>query len=221
MQIAIDGPASAGKSTIAKIVANKLNYVYIDTGAMYRAATLVALQHNVSLVDESGIVALIKQFPVTFKIEDQKQLVLVNDQDVSDQIRLPEITNNVSRVSALPQVRQLLVKQQQHLASQHSIVMDGRDIGTVVLPQADVKIFMVASVTERAQRRYQENTQRGIHTPLETLEDEISLRDYKDSHRKASPLKKATDALEIDTTGLNIEQVSQKVLKLIYNKTNI
>ncbi|MBA1435079.1 (d)CMP kinase [Bombilactobacillus bombi] len=220
MQIAIDGPASAGKSTIAKIIADKLNYIYTDTGAMYRAVTWLAWQKQVDFGNENQITDLIQKIPINFRILKGQQRIFVGDTDVSEAIRTPFITNNVSQVSSLPLVRQLMVEQQRQIAQNNNVVMDGRDIGTTVLPQADVKIFMVASVHERAKRRYQENLTRGITTSLTELETEIAARDYKDSHRQTSPLKKAADAIEIDTTSLNIDQVVQKILKIIHFKTN-
>ncbi|MCO6542857.1 MAG: (d)CMP kinase [Lactobacillus sp.] len=220
MQIAIDGPASAGKSTIAKIIAAKLNYVYTDTGAMYRAATWLARQNKIDYSDADGIAKLIKQFPISFRVESDKQHVLVAGHDISEDIRQPQISKNVSQVAALASVRDLLVQQQRQIAQENDVVMDGRDIGTTVLPDAQVKIFLVASVQERAYRRYLENKTRGIETPLSTIEDEIAARDYKDSHRQISPLKKASDAIEVDTTKLEINQVVEEILKIIHNKTN-
>ncbi|MCO6541330.1 MAG: (d)CMP kinase [Lactobacillus sp.] len=220
MQIAIDGPASAGKSTIAKIIATKLNYVYTDTGAMYRAATWLARQNKIDYSDADGIAKLIKQFPISFRVESDKQHVLVAGHDISEDIRQPQISKNVSQVAALASVRDLLVQQQRQIAQENDVVMDGRDIGTTVLPDAQVKIFLVASVQERAHRRYLENKTRGIETSLSTIEDEIAARDYKDSHRQISPLKKASDAIEVDTTKLEINQVVEEILKIIHNKTN-
>lgn len=218
MQIAIDGPASAGKSTIAKIVAKKLNYVYTDTGAMYRTVTLMAKRNKVDYGDESKILKLMNENSISFKVENGAQHVFLNNDDVSLEIRTPDITNNVSQVSALPKVRKFLVEKQREIANNSNVVMDGRDIGTTVLPNADVKIFMIASVQERAQRRYKENLTRNINTPLKKLEQEIEARDYKDSHRNVSPLKKATDAVELDTTGLTIDQVVEQVLGIIKSK---
>ena len=166
MQIAIDGPASAGKSTIAKIIAQKLNYVYTDTGAMYRAVTLLAQQFQLVYADKAKIVQLMSQTPISFRVLAGQQHIFLGTQDVTTAIRLPEISRNVSQVAALKKVREILVQQQQKIAQDANVVMDGRDIGTVVLPQADVKIFLIASVAERAQRRYRENLTRGITTSL-------------------------------------------------------
>ncbi|EHG14566.1 (d)CMP kinase [Streptococcus constellatus] len=208
IQIAIDGPASSGKSTVAKIIAKDFDYTYLDTGAMYRAATYLALQNDLSAEKWSEIVALLDTYPVSFgRGKDGEQLVFVGDVDVTHPIRENEVTNNVSWVSAIPEVREKLVDLQREIATQGGIVMDGRDIGTVVLPHAELKIFLVASVEERAQRRYKENLEKGIPTDLETLKKEISDRDYKDSHRSVSPLKPADDAIHFDTTGVGIVEV--------------
>ncbi|KRL83796.1 (d)CMP kinase [Ligilactobacillus apodemi] len=215
LQIAIDGPASAGKSTVAKLVAKKLNYIYCDTGAMYRAATWYALQEGVALDDDQALGEMLTQMELKFIPSDPEQLVFVNGVDVTKAIRLPEITNNVSLVSAQPSVRADLTKRQQQIASNGGIVMDGRDIGTTVLPNAQVKIFLVASVHERALRRFKENQQKGIKTPLDVLEQEIEARDYKDSHRKVSPLTQAKDAVLLDTTSLDIEQVTAEIMKIV------
>ncbi|BCK43092.1 (d)CMP kinase [Streptococcus suis] len=210
IQIAIDGPASSGKSTVAKIIAKNFGYTYLDTGAMYRSATYLALTNDVEVTDQKRIVALLAQYPIRFgRDENGQQLVFVGDEDVTLPIRDNQVTNNVSAVAALPLVREELVRLQQDIAQAGGIVMDGRDIGTVVLPQAELKIFLVASVEERALRRFKENTERGIETDLEILKEEIAARDYKDSHREVSPLKAADDAITFDTTGVSIEGVVQ------------
>ncbi|MGQ7499191.1 (d)CMP kinase [Streptococcus suis] len=208
IQIAIDGPASSGKSTVAKIIAKDLGYTYLDTGAMYRSATYLALTNGVEVTDQDRIVDLLAQNPIRFgRDDDGQQLVFVGEQDVTLPIRDNQVTNNVSAVAALPLVREELVRLQQEIAQAGGIVMDGRDIGTVVLPQAELKIFLIASVEERAMRRFKENTERGIETDLETLKEEIAARDYKDSNRTVSPLKAADDAITFDTTGVSIEGV--------------
>mgnify|MGYP000955152230 FL=1 len=212
IQIAIDGPASSGKSTVAKIIAKDLGYTYLDTGAMYRAATYIALQHQISPEEASQVLDLLDQYPISFgRSEDGQQLVYVGDVDVSHPIRENTVTNAVSSFAAVPAVREKLVALQQEIAQQGGIVMDGRDIGTVVLPKAELKIFLVASVDERAERRYKENLAKGIETDLETLKEEIAARDYKDSHRATSPLKQAKDAIYLDTTGLSIQEVVDKI----------
>ncbi|HEP1789719.1 TPA: (d)CMP kinase [Streptococcus suis] len=208
IQIAIDGPASSGKSTVAKIIAKNFGYTYLDTGAMYRSATYLALTNGIEVTDQNRIVALLAQYPIRFgRDENGQQLVFVGDEDVTLPIRDNQVTNNVSAVAALPLVREELVRLQQEIAHAGGIVMDGRDIGTVVLPQAELKIFLIASVEERAMRRFKENTERGIETDLEILKEEIAARDYKDSHREVSPLKAADDAITFDTTGVSIEGV--------------
>lgn len=220
IQVAIDGPASAGKSTVAKIVAKKLHFIYCDTGAMYRSVTFVALKNHVKLDDDQALKELLKTIEIRFVPAEPEQRVFVNDEEVTQAIRTPEITNNVSLVSAQPSVRAELTKRQQEIAEAGGIVMDGRDIGTTVLPNAEVKIFLVASVHERAVRRFKENQTKGIDTPLDVLEKEIEERDYKDSHREISPLTQAKDAVLVDTTSLTINQVVDKILEIIDQKTN-
>lgn len=219
IRIAIDGPASSGKSTVAKIIAKKLGYVYLDTGAMYRSATYLALKNDTDLTDERAIVKLLKDYPISFgrRKDDSEQLVFVGNVEVSHPIRENEVTNNVSTVAALPLVRKTLVDLQQQLAKKGGIVMDGRDIGTVVLPDAELKIFLIASVEERAERRYRENLEKGIQTDFNTLKKEIAERDYKDSHRKISPLKPAADAITFDTTGIDIAGVVNFIEKKAQN----
>lgn len=208
IQIAIDGPASSGKSTVAKIIAKQLGYTYLDTGAMYRSATFLALKNGIEMTNQEKIVQLLESNPIRFdRDENGEQLVFVGDVDVTLPIRDNQVTNNVSAVAALPLVREKLVHLQQEIAQAGGIVMDGRDIGTVVLPQAELKIFLIASVEERALRRFKENTERGIETDLETLKEEIAARDFKDSNRAVSPLKAADDAITFDTTGVSIEGV--------------
>ncbi|WP_411198173.1 (d)CMP kinase [Streptococcus iniae] len=220
IRIAIDGPASSGKSTVAKIVAKNLGYTYLDTGAMYRSATYIALKNHYSASDVTAILNQLSEHPISFKKgSDGSQLVFLGNQDVTLAIRQNDVTNNVSWVSALAEIREELVKQQQRIAKDGAIIMDGRDIGTVVLPDAELKIFLIASVDERAQRRYKENLEKEIETDLELLKKEIEARDYKDSHRAVSPLKAAEDAIVFDTTGIGIEGVvnfiQEKAEKLI------
>ncbi|MCI3029639.1 MAG: (d)CMP kinase [Desemzia incerta] len=215
LRIAIDGPASAGKSTVAKILASDLNYIYCDTGAMYRVLTLQALRHDVDVEDESKLVALLKDTDITFEPDGNQQKVFLNGENVTTDIRQPDVTNAVSAVSAHKGVREELVRRQQVIAEAGGIVMDGRDIGTAVLPDAEVKIFLVASAKERAERRYKENISKGIETPLEVLQKEIEDRDYKDSHREVSPLVQADDAVLLDTTSLSIDEVVGKMKEII------
>ena len=212
IQIAIDGPASSGKSTVAKIIAKEFGYTYLDTGAMYRAATYIALKHQLNEDNVEQLLGLLEQHPISFgRSEAGEQLVFVGDVDITHPIRENEVTNRVSTIAAIPVIREKLVALQQEIAQKGGIVMDGRDIGTVVLPQAELKVFLVASVDERAKRRYKENMAKGIETDLEKLKEEIAARDYKDSHRETSPLKQAEDAIYLDTTGLTIEEVVDKI----------
>ncbi|MCT4420194.1 MULTISPECIES: (d)CMP kinase [Leuconostoc] len=221
IQIAIDGPASAGKSTIAKILASNLKYVYVDTGAMYRTITLAAKQAGISYDDEQSITELLDTTDIRFEPGTPVQHVFLNNQEVTSLIRSTEVTNNVSLVSSYAAVRENLVERQRAIASHDNVIMDGRDIGTTVLPKAQVKIFLVASVEERAQRRYRENVFKGIATDLDTLRKEIETRDYKDSHRQISPLVQAKDAILVDTTGQTIEQVVDEITEIIKNSLNL
>lgn len=220
MQVAIDGPASAGKSTVAKIIAEKLSFVYIDTGAMYRACTVIARDNKIDYGDEDAILKAIDKTGIEFKAVNGEQKVYAGNKDISLEIRTPEISANVSQVSALAGVRKKMVSLQRKMAGQTNVIMDGRDIGTTVLPNAEVKIFLVASAHSRAQRRLLDLKQRGIHSDktVDEIEKDIANRDYKDSHRKISPLKKASDAIKIDTTNMTIDQVVDTILKKIKEK---
>ena len=220
IQIAIDGPASAGKSTIAKILANQLNYVYVDTGAMYRAITLAALQQGIDPEDELAVSVLLPDIEISFAPGEPVQRVFLNKIEVTAEIRSIEVTANVSAVSSYAKVRFAMTALQRKIADAGGVVMDGRDIGTTVLPHAEVKIFLIASVAERAERRYKENQAKGMDTSLEDLKIAIEKRDYLDSHREISPLKKADDAVEVDTTGLSIDGVVEIVKDIIDNKIN-
>ncbi|WP_172189605.1 (d)CMP kinase [Lentilactobacillus kribbianus] len=215
LQVAIDGPASAGKSTVAKLVATKFNYIYCDTGAMYRAITYKVLQNKVDLDDEAAITKIVQNSVISFKPTENGQKVFIDGEDITEAIRSEKVTNSVSAVSAIGSVRKQLSDQQQALAAKGGIVMDGRDIGSTVLPNAEVKIFLIASVDERAERRYKENIAKGMDTSLEVLKQEIRDRDYKDSHRALSPLVKAKDAIEVDTTSMTINEVVEKISTII------
>ena len=207
IQIAIDGPASSGKSTVAKIIARNLDLIYLDTGAMYRVATIVALQKETD--DAKEIIEFIEKNPISFMNGQKGQEVLMGSENVTEVIRTNEVTNTVSKISAMTEIREFMVAEQQRIAKNGGIIMDGRDIGTVVLPKADLKIFLVASVDERAERRYKENLSKGIPTDLERLKIEISERDRKDSTRAISPLKQAEDAILLDSTGKTINEIVQ------------
>ena len=214
IQIAIDGPAAAGKSTIAKKTAELLGYTYVDTGAMYRAITYKALQQNIDLLDEDKLTTLLKETLIELKPSPEGQLVFLDQVAVTDEIRSKEVTSSVAAVVSQTTLREEMVKRQMQMGKNGSIVMDGRDIGTHVLKDAELKIFMSASVEERANRRYLENQNRGIETNLEELKQEIALRDKLDSERQASPLIQAEDAIYIDTTLLTVDEVSNKIMQL-------
>lgn len=218
IQIAIDGPAGAGKSTIAKIVAEALHFTYIDTGAMYRAVTYKAMNQNIQLHDAAAIEAMLNDTSITLKPSEQGQLVFIDGEDVSQAIRSNGVTANVSQVAAHANIREILVKMQQQLATNGGVVMDGRDIATHVLKDAELKIFMSATVEERARRRFIDNERRGIASTIESLQQEIALRDKLDSEREASPLIQADDALYLDTTNLSIDEAVQEILKLAQSK---
>lgn len=212
INIALDGPAAAGKSTIAKLVAAKLSMVYVDTGAMYRAITYKYLQLNKT----ENFSELVQSTELALTYDEEKgQRIILDNQDVTDYLRENDVTNHVSYVSSKESVRSFAVEKQQELAEQKGIVMDGRDIGTVVLPDADLKIYMIASVEERAVRRQKDNELRGIQSTVEQLKKEISERDHYDMNREISPLKKADDAITINTTGMSIEEVTDKILTLV------
>ncbi|MEK4424746.1 (d)CMP kinase [Solibacillus sp. FSL K6-1523] len=218
IQIAIDGPAGAGKSTIAKIVAEALNFTYIDTGAMYRAVTYKGINENIQLDDAVALEKMLRTTIITLKPSAQGQLVFVDGENVSEAIRSNEVTSNVSQVAAHANIREILVAMQQQLAANGGVVMDGRDIATHVLKEAELKIFMSATVEERAQRRYLDNQRRGIASTIESLQEEIARRDKLDSEREASPLIQAEDALFLDTTNLTIDEAAQAILKLAHEK---
>ena len=221
IQVAIDGPASAGKSTVAKLVAKRFNYVYCDTGAMYRVVTLAALQQGIAMDATTKIANLASRIKISFKPGEPEQRVFLNDKEVTTAIRQGKIDNNVSAVAAIPAVRREMTNQQRQIAQAGGIVMDGRDIGSTVLPDARVKIFMVATAHERARRRYVENKEKGIATAsLEELQHEIELRDQKDSSRKVSPLVQAPDAIRLDTTKLTINEVVDKISDIIKKTLN-
>lgn len=218
INIAIDGPASSGKSTVAKILAKNYGYIYTDTGAMYRSVTYLAIQHKISFSDEEGLVDLVERYPISFEQTAAGQKVFVAGQEVTEAIRQNDVTNGVSEVSAWSGVREKLVEVQKEIAKNGGVVMDGRDIGTAVLPNAEVKIFLVASVLERAERRFKENQAAGIETDFETLKKEIEQRDYLDSTREVSPLKQAKDAVLVDTTGLSIAEVVKRIEEIVEHK---
>ena len=206
IQIAIDGPSGAGKSTIAKAVAKRLGYVYVDTGALYRTVGYAALCEKLDCKNPGEIVPLLAKIKVDLTYDNGVQKVLLNREDVSTQIRLPECSMAASAVSAIPEVREFLLNTQREIASHHNVIMDGRDIGTVVLPNAHVKIFLTASAEKRAKRRYDELCEKGVTTTFEEVLEDMKQRDYNDSHRAIAPLKPAEDSVLVDTSDLNLEE---------------
>ena len=213
--IAIDGPAGAGKSTIAKLVAKKLDFIYVDTGAMYRAIALYLLRSGVDTADEAAVSEAVKNADITICYRDGAQQVILNGEDVSGLIRTEEVGNTASAVSVYPAVRAHLLELQRSLAASRNVIMDGRDIGTVVLPNAQVKIYLTASSMVRARRRYDELTAKGETCDLEKIRQDIEDRDYRDMHRETSPLKQAEDAVLVDTSDMTIEQVIDRIVELI------
>lgn len=218
--IAIDGPAGAGKSTIARKVAAELSIIYVDTGAMYRAIGAYAIRKGVDTKNASAVAALLPEISLELTYsEEQGQRIFLNGEDVSSEIRLPEMGMAASNVSAIPEVRAFLLEQQRGMAKRQSVIMDGRDIGTVVLPDARVKVYLTASAEERARRRCLELEQRGTPEPFEKVLKEIEERDWNDSHRAVAPLRQAEDAVLLDTTELNFEESEEALLKIIEERT--
>ncbi len=211
LQIAIDGPAGAGKSSIAKELAKNFKYIYIDTGAMYRALTLLVIEKGISIEDVQRIEKEAKEINISFKLINDVQEVYIGKRRVTDEIRSFSVSKKVSAVSAISGVRKEMVKKQKALAGENNVVMDGRDIGTVVLPDARIKVFLTASPEERARRRYEELIEKGKSVDLEKLSEDIRLRDYMDEHREISPLKASSDAIIIDTTKLSFDEVLKKI----------
>lgn len=214
IKIAIDGPAGSGKSTTAKEVAKRLGYVYIDSGAMYRAVTLNAIERNIPTTDDKRMVEIAANTRIEFKTDNSQTIILMEGRDVSNLIRTPEVNNRINPVAANPEVRRILVKKQQELGKDGGIVMDGRDIGTVVFPDAELKIYMEASAEERAKRRFLEFKAKGIGIEYEEVLEEIKTRDRADTSRKHGPLRVAPDAVVLDTTNLSVDEQVEKVLEL-------
>ena len=217
INIAIDGPSASGKSTIAKRLAKELGYIHIDTGAMYRCVAYLAIKSGIDLSDEKALGEMAVRMEIQLSTDGR---VFLNQEDVTEAIRQEEISVGASKVSIYANVRQAMVKRQQTMAKDKGFIVDGRDIGTVVLPDAEVKIFQTASVASRALRRYIENQSKGLISDFELLKSEIEQRDYQDTHRKESPLKKAVDAIEIDTSDMTVEQVVSKIISLIAERNS-
>lgn len=216
--VAIDGPAAAGKSTVSKIVAKKLGFTYIDTGAMYRAFTEYCMRKGVNCEDEAACVKLIPEVEIELYPDGK---VTCSGKDVTREIREPRVSGNVSYIASYKDIRLALVELQRRMAEKVSVVMDGRDIGTYVLPNADVKIYQIATVEERAKRRYKENQEKGIACTYEEIVADVEKRDRIDSSRAFAPLKPAEDSIELDTSNLNIEESAEAMLKIIFDKTGI
>ena len=214
MNIAIDGPAGAGKSTIAKRLAKKLGFIYVDTGAMYRAMAYYFLQHNIDAKDEKAIAAACPDVDVTITYENGEQQVLLNGENVNGVIRNEEVGNMASSTSVYPVVRKKLVELQRQLAKSADVIMDGRDIGTCVLPDAQVKIYLTASSATRAKRRYDELTEKGVSCDIAEIEKDIIDRDYRDMHRETSPLRQAEDAVLVDSSEMNIDEVVDAIYQV-------
>lgn len=221
VSVALDGPAGAGKSTIAKRAAKALDYIYVDTGALYRTIGLAASRKGVEPVASDEVNALLESIKVDLTFNDKgEQIVLLDGEDVSGLIRTPEASMMASKISAVPAVRAYLLDLQRNMALTHSIIMDGRDIGTVVLPNADVKIFLTASPKTRAMRRYKELCEKGMDVQYESILEDVIQRDYQDSHRETAPLKPAEDSILVDTTELDFEQSVEKIISTITDKLN-
>lgn len=216
--IAIDGPAGAGKSTIAKKAAEKLGFVYVDTGAMYRAMALYFLRNKIDSGEEAQIEASCKDVQVSIVYKDGEQQVLLNGENVNSYIRTEQVSRMTSDTSKYPAVRKTLLALQQRLAQEQNVIMDGRDIGTCVLPNADVKIYLTASTAERARRRHLEQTQRGISCSFAEIEQDIIARDEQDMNRKVSPLRQAEDAVFLDSSEMSIDQVVEKIISIYRQK---
>lgn len=212
INIAIDGPSAAGKSTIAKILAKELGYSHLDTGAMYRCAALASKRRGIDPNDEAALAAMLDEMKISFDLAGN---VYINDEDVSKQIRVNEISMLTSSISAHPKVRERLVELQQQIARDKGFIMDGRDIGTVVLPDAELKVYMVASVKARADRRYKEYLEKHVEADYDEIYRDIEQRDYQDMNRKSSPLRKAEDAIEIDTSNMTIDEVVKEIRRNI------
>ncbi len=218
INVAIDGPAGAGKSTVSRAAAKAVGYIYVDTGALYRAVGVNALRKGIDTKDKPAVAATLADISVDLVFENGEQKVLLNGEDVSTEIRTPPASMAASDVSAVPEVRAFLFDLQRDIAARNNCIMDGRDIGTVVLPDAKVKIFLTASPEERATRRYKELIEKGNDVNYKDVLEDLIQRDYNDSHREIAPLKPAEDSVIFDTTGLNLEESVMKIVKIIKEK---
>lgn len=218
ISVAIDGPAGAGKSTIARLASERLGYIYVDTGALYRSIAYFVISNNGDLDNSESIASFLPKIQVEIKFIDGVQHVFVNDEDVSDKIRTEAVSTGASKVSAVPKVREFLLELQRDFAKKYNVVMDGRDIGTVVLPDADVKIFLTASAEVRAERRYKEQVERGLKVNFDDILADIKERDYCDENREIAPLKCADDGVYLDSSNQTIEENIQAVIDIINEK---
>ena len=222
ISIAIDGPSGAGKSTISRAAAKLFGFIYVDTGAIYRTIGLAAKLRGIDVSDNETVISMLPELRIELRYNDSgEQCMLLDGADVSRDIRLPEVSMLASKVSAIPEVREYLVDMQRKMAELHDVVMDGRDIGTVILPNADLKIFLTAGAEDRARRRYEELLQKGVETTFESVLDDLIKRDEQDTMRAAAPLKAADDAVILDTSGNTLEQSVSEVCRLISEKTGL
>ncbi len=217
--IAIDGPAGAGKSTIARKVAEKLSFIYVDTGAMYRSMALYFIRHDIAAQDEEKIAAACPDIDVSITYQDGEQQVILNGENVNGLIRTEQVSMMTSDTSKYPVVREKLLSLQRGLAEKENVIMDGRDIGTCVLPNADVKIYLTASAAERARRRYKEQTERGVDCDIKEIERDIIARDEQDMNREVAPLRQAEDAVLVDSSDMTIDQVVDEIIRIYQEKT--
>lgn len=221
INVAIDGPAGAGKSTLARAAAKELGFIYVDTGALYRSVAYYAIKNNTDPHDSENVVPLLKNIRPELKYIGGEQHVFLNGEDVSEFIRTPEVSMGASAVSAIPAVREFLFDLQKNISAENNIIMDGRDIGTVVLPDADVKIYLTASAEVRADRRYKELAEKGMSPVYDEVLEDIKQRDYNDMHRDIAPLKQADDAVLLDTSSDSPERALERLIGIIKDKTNI